>query len=230
MKKIFVIVLLFNIHFGFSQNEVFDYVSLRDELKVVNKDGELQVNTQKLDGSPYLFEKFVPGKIIQEGGKDLDAYFKYNALQDVVEIKINLNNSEIFILPRAEKFVFELDDYSFFLKNIITKEGEVLTGYKLRYYKSENIIFIGKSNSKITAARMAETSYDRAKPSKIINNMKYYIGFNGDPVSEVRLKESDFKKLLNNSSKMRNYFKEYKIKEIEDVVKMLEFYESINIY
>jgi hypothetical protein len=226
MKKIVVIVLLFNTYFGFSQNKVFDYISLRDELKVINKNDQFEVVTQDIEGSPYLFEEFAPGKIIQEGKKDLNAYFRYNALQDVVEIKIKPNQNEIFILPRSDKFVFKLADYTFFLKNLITKEGEVLAGYKLKYYESDNLLFIGKSNSRITAAKIAETSYDRAKPPKIINNMNYYISFNGDPLVSVKIKEKDFRNLLGDSPKMKTYFKENKVKEIEDVLKMFEFYET----
>ena len=69
MKKIFVILLFFNAYFGFSQNEIFDYVSLRDELKVVNQNGQLEVNAKNIDGSPYLFEEFIPGKIKKNGKK-----------------------------------------------------------------------------------------------------------------------------------------------------------------
>lgn len=226
MKKIFVILLFFNAYFGFSQNEIFDYVSLRDELKVVNQNGQLEVNAKNIDGSPYLFEEFIPGKIIQEGEKNISAYFRYNALQDVVEIKIKPNQNEIFILPRSDKFVFELVDYTFFLKKLITKEGEVLSGYKLKYYESDTLLFIGKSNSIITAAKTAETSYDKSMPSKIINNINYYISFNGEPLLEVKIKEKDFRNLLEDSPKMKIYFKENKVKEVEDVVKMFEYYES----
>jgi hypothetical protein len=226
MKKVFMIVLLFNTYFGFSQNEVLDYVSLRDELKVVNENGQLEVTAQDIIGSPYLFEEFTPGKIIQKGEKDLSAYFRYNALQDVVEIKIKPNQSEIFILPRLDKFVFKLVDYSFFIENLFTQEGEFLAGYKLKYYESDDLLFIGKSHSRISAAKTPETSYGRATPSKIINYMNYYISFNGDPLVSVRIKEKDFRNLIGDSPIMKTYFKENKIKEIEDVLEMFEFYET----
>lgn len=226
MKRIFAIILFFNVYFGFAQNEVFDYVSLRDELKIINENGKVDFSNKNIEGSPYLYEEFSPGKIIQEGEKNINAYFRYNALQDVVEIKIKPNQNEIFILPRSDKFEFKLTDYTFFLNKMITKEGEVLAGYKLKYYESDTLLFIGKSNSIITAAKTAETTYDISMPSKIKTKINYFVSFNGEPLVEVRIKEKDFRNLLEDSPKMKSYFKENKVKEIEDVVKMLKYYES----
>lgn len=228
MKKIFVVVLLFNLLFGYSQTGISDYQSLRDELRVINQNGQLEGNKENIDGSPYLFEEFVPGIIIQEDGNDLNAFFKYNALQDVVEIKINPNHSEIFILPRNEKFVFETKEFSLFIEKLITNEGEVIAGYKLKYFESDNLLFVGKSSSKITAAKKADTSYEKDTPSKIINNINYYISFNGEPLIPIKIKERYFRDLLGNSAKMQTYFKENKVKDIEDVKDLLRYYEGLS--
>ncbi|WP_029331992.1 hypothetical protein [Gillisia marina] len=226
MKKIIVIVLFFNSYLGFSQNEVSDYVTLRDQLKVYNENG--QISNSKLDGSPYLIEEFSKGKLLQEGKNDVEVFFRYNVLKDIVEIKQKPNQNEIFILPRTENFEFQLPEYSFFLKKMITKEGEVISGYHIKYYESDDILFIGEPKSRITTAQAATTSYERDKPSKIIINMDYYLSLNGNPLTEVRLKEKDFKKILKNSSDLKEYFKEQKMKEIDDFKEMLKFYETIN--
>jgi len=226
MKKIIVVVVFLNTCFGFSQNDINNYIALRDQLKVYDLNG--QISAKEMEGTPYLTEDFIEGVIIQEGAKDQNAFFRYNVHQDIVEIKVKQGQSEIFILPRVEKFVFSLSDYSLFIKNLITDEGEMLSGYHLKYYESDSILFIGEPKSKITDAKKADTSYERDKPAKIVINTNYYISFNGDPMIEVRLKDKDFKKLLEDSPELSSYFKDNKIKEIEDVVELLEFYDSIN--
>ena len=224
-KKIIGIVSFLTISFGFAQNDITDYVTLRDQLKVYDING--QISGKEIEGTPYLTEEFMEGVIIKEGAKDQNAFFRYNVLKDIVEIKVKKQHSEIFVLPRVETFVFDLADYSLFFKTLRTKEGEVVSGYHLNYYESDKILFIGEPKSKVTAEKRADTSYERDKPSKIVINMDYYISFNGDPLTEVRLKEKDFKKILSDSPELSNYFKDHKVKEIEDVVKLLEFHDSL---
>ncbi len=40
------------------------------------------------------------------------------------------------------------------------------------------------------------------------------------------MREKDFRKELSDKSNMKKYFSEHKVKKIEDVVEMLEFYEE----
>ena len=226
MKKIIVVLSVLSTLFGYAQNDITNYVALRDQLKVY--DGNGQISGKEIEGTPYYTEEFLEGVIIKEGFEDQNAYFRFNVLKDIVEIKVKKNHSEIFILPRVEDFVFDLEDYSLIFKTLITQEGDVVTGYYFNYFENDNIMFIAKPKSKITAEKKAETSYEKDKPSKIVINMEYYISFNGDPLTEVRIKEKDFKKLLDDSPELSIYFKENKVKEIEDVVKLLEFYDSVN--
>jgi len=226
MKNFLLTVLFFYTYLGFSQNEINNYVTLRDQLKVYNENGQ-KING-KLDGSPYLTEDFSKGKILQKGKEDVDVFFRYNVLQDIVEIKQKPSQNEIFILPRTENFEFKLPGYSFFFKKIITNEGEVISGYHIKYYQSEDILFIGEPKSKITAAQSATTSYEKDKPSKIVINMDYYVSLNGNPLTEIRLKERDFKNILPSSKEMKQYFSDHKIKDIEDVKRMFNYYESLN--
>ena len=87
---------------------------------------------------------------------------------------------------------------------------------------------MGKPTAKITAAQKSQTSYDRPKPATVRLKSHYYLGVGEKPLKEVRLKERDFRKILGDGKGMEEYFKEHKVRSIEDIVEMLRFYEENN--
>ena len=208
--------------YGSAQEIPGDYISLNDELRTYGSTDDVNV---KMAGSPYINEKFLPGKIVVDGKQYQDVFLRFNALDDVMEIKVKPNDDEIFILPRTEKYSFQQDNQTYYLKDIITEEGEMLSGYIIKYYQDPKTLFIGKPVSKTKAAKAADTGYDRAQPAKVDTYVHYYISKNGDPVKRVKLREKDFRKIFK-GEEMKEYFADNKVKEIEDVVKMLEFYNK----
>ena len=219
------IIILSSFLFSLSviaQNDVYDYTTLNEKLQILKGQDE----DNKIQGSPYFENEFVKAEILEDGNKDIDAFIRYNVIKDEIEIKVNKQEDEIFILPRYDDFSYELKDYSYFQGKFATTDNRVLVGYMVKYYKDDNLLFIAKPSGKITARRAAETSYDRAQPAKYVLQTDYYLGVGNKPLTEVRLREKDFKKILDNDKNMHQYFKEHKVNEIEDVVKMLEYYSK----
>ena len=205
-----------------SQNEVNNYVEIRDQLKVL---GEESTGFKNMDGSPYLEEEFVPGVIIEEGKKNQPAFFRYNVRKDQVEIKVDEDGDDIFVLPRTNNFSFKLNDYTYVVDNLKTKENKILMGYIQEFYKGDKLVLIGKPSINISAPRAPETSYDKGRPAKQTTINHYYFGFAGEPLEEIKLKEKTFRKIFEEDF-MESYFKENKVKEIDDFIDMLQFYES----
>lgn len=206
----------------FGQGIVDNYVSLNEELVKIGfkEDGQ----SEELAGSPFWEEEFIPGKIKKNGKKQIEAFFRYNILKDEVQIKVDPNDDEIYRLPRLGELEYVTPDYSLFLSHKVTEDNTTVYGYFLKYFKNENIGFYGKPIAKILPAQSPETSYDKGRPATIKVLSRFYIQIGEEPIKEVKIRERDFRKLFDGSKRMRDYFKEHKVNEIDEVVKMLNFY------
>ncbi len=221
MKKIIILAIFGFIGLTF-QAQVNDFNPGNSPLQLQTK---VAVNTD-LEGSPYFEDQFLPGIIEEANGNSQNAYFRYNVRNDEVEVKAAPSQTKVFILPRQEKFVYKLKGYSYELGSYNVLDQGLIKGFVANYYGSENLKFIGKPFAKISEGQLAKTAYEKATPAALYIGIKYYLSVNGEEFQEVKLRDKDFKNLLDDSSKLSKYFKEHKVKEIEDVVKLLEFYDS----
>ncbi|WP_373059900.1 hypothetical protein [Zunongwangia sp. H14] len=78
----------------------------------------------------------------------------------------------------------------------------------------------------IIPAQKARTGYDRDKPADINVEMECYLSLDNNFYKRTRLKEKDLEDFFD-SSHMKAYFKEHKIKDEKGVVEMLRYYESL---
>ncbi len=72
----------------------------------------------------------------------------------------------------------------------------------------------------------AKSGYDKPKPARIKIDQVYYLQLDGGNLHEVRLKEKDFKEYFEDKPGMEKYFDNHKIKGLDDVKKLLEFYDN----
>lgn len=222
MKKLVTITIFSFLGFTF-QAQVNDFNPGNSPLQLETR---VAINTE-VEGSPYFEDQFLPGIIEEKNGNKQNAYFRYNVKTDEVEVKAGPSQTKVFILPRQEKFVYKLKNYSYVLGTYnILNEG-IIKGFAASYYESDKLRFIAKPFAKISEAQPAKTAYEKATPAALYIAVKYYLSVNGEQFQEVKLKEKDFKNLLKESPKFNEYLKDNKIKEIEDVVKLLEFHDFL---
>lgn len=226
MKNYLFLTFFLSIFYCVAQNIPsdipWDYITLRDELKLYTSadDGNI-----KMAGSPFINKEFLPGKIYVDGKQYQEVYLRFNVLKSVMEIKVKPSDSEIFILPRIKNYTFTQENKTFFLEDIITEDGEVLSGFWMNFYQDPTVRFVGKPVTKTIAAKAAQTGYEKAQPAKVETYVHYYIGLDGKPLKRIQLREKDLRKIFN-SEKMKEYFSNNRVQEIEDVVEMLEFYNN----
>ncbi|MUP45895.1 hypothetical protein E0K83_09065 [Gramella sp. BOM4] len=174
-------------------------------------------------GSPYLEDDFKKGTIHDSERTSVDAYLRYNAFEDAVMIKADPNSEEVKF-PRLKTITYEIDNYTYYLDEINTEDGN-FQGYLARFYEGEKASFIGKPDLHITPAKEGSSGYDKPEPAKVRVEMKYYLSVNGSKYKEIRTKEKDLKDFFS-SKKMKDYLDDHKIKSTEDVVDLLKFYDS----
>ena len=220
---IFILIFLWTSPFV-AQMVPNDYISLNEELirRGYPEDGK----NEDYAGSSFWEEEYIPGEVIRKGKKEMEAFFRYNVLRDEVHIKTDPKEVEYYRLPRWGDLEYKTDKYTYFLSHKVTEDRRSLYGYFIRYFQSENIAFYGKPVAEVLPAQRPETSYDKGRPAPIKVRSHYYIQIENRPLVEVKIREKDFRRLFKESKRMRTYFKEHRVNNLHEVVKMLKFYEE----
>lgn len=182
---------------------------------------------KEFTGSFYAEEEFTPGTLLVEGeDKKLDVLLRYNALTDVVEVKLQGKDS-VYVLPRLGNLIYKTPEYSYKFDSYKTDKGKDVGGFFIHYYDGENLSFISKPMAHLRKEVKPRSGYDRYKPAHYSVKEFYYLLDDEANLKEVDLKERDFRKELSGEKRLQKYFSENKVKTVEDVVEMLRFYETL---
>ncbi|MCB7480513.1 hypothetical protein [Christiangramia sediminis] len=219
MKKF--ILVLFVVAFGLESTSQEQGVTGSDLLIDYTKyiDYENNQNSKYILGSIYLNDDFVEGKIINTETNEFQlAFLRYNALEDLVEIKLT-KDSKIQVLPKVDNLEYHFEDHSIVFNEIETTKGDVINGYFIEYFSKDDLVFVAKPI--LTGKEERFSIHD--DNLKLFLDYDYYVQ-KKENVEEVRLAKSNFEKYFSDKDKMEPYFKNNKIKNESDVVAMLQFY------
>ena len=202
------------------QSQVKEYNPVASSMQILEKKDN---SSKEIEGSPYLENEFLPGVLVQKNKRSNQFYFRYNALKKQVEIKINPKDDKSYILPYSSSDIYELKDYSYHIRSLNLGKDGIKTSYFLIYYESEDLLFVGKPRLRLTKEIEKKSGYGANKPARHEVEIDWYFKKDNSAISEVDLKERDFKKFFD-SKEMEEFFDEHKIKTEMDVVRMLKFY------
>ncbi|MFC6861195.1 hypothetical protein [Zunongwangia atlantica] len=227
MKRIFLLVMLFSMMGSFAQSSSYNLgVNYNAGIPYRNI-GNKVVADVDFEGSPYIEDTFVKGRILSDDEKNgREVFMRFNYVNNLVEIKLDENQEKSSFIPRVSDIKYDFGNYRYVLKEVKdVKNGKTLDIYYIEFYNNEDdkIKFIAYPELEIVDNSGYTTGYEKRKPNIIKPNLKYFVQ-NGNKLTEIRLKAKDFKNLFSDKSKMESYFKENKIKDEQDVVAMLEFY------
>ncbi|QCY68352.1 hypothetical protein FHG64_02495 [Antarcticibacterium flavum] len=171
---------------------------------------------EKFEGSPYVEKEFVKGTILDNKGNSQEALLRYNAIEDIVEIKIhNDGETEVRVLPKIKELSYSVNDYTYVLEEFTTHKGEKINGYLIEYYKGDRYGLYGHPVPKATISQL-ETAHLDVK-------IEYYIMTEDGILQNVKLKNRDFRKVLPNSSELNNYLSSTQLKTPQDYAALLKW-------
>ena len=212
------ILLSFN---SFSQER--DYLPGNSQFQIFT----LNNTPEGFTGSPYVEKDFVKGVIMDTDGKTHPAFLRYNAVEEVVEIKLTLSEPDTFVLPKLKNISYRMNGYTYVLDSFRTDKGQTMEGYFIKYYDGKNVKFYARPVPEITPPVKASTGYEKDKAAHLNVKTEYFIGYNGT-LQPVKLKDKDFINALPKSKEVDKYFKDNKVKTVQDYTKMLEWYDQHN--
>lgn len=177
-------------------------------------------------GSPYVEKDFTQGVIIDSDGKTQPAFLRYNAVEDLVEVRLDQAEENTFVLPKVKNITYTLNGYTYVLDSFRTNKGERFEGYFIQYFDGDKVDFYARPLPDVREAQKATTGYGTDKPAHLEVKMEYYIATEDGILKNVKLKSKDFINELGSSKEVKKYFKTNKVKSLEDYVKFLDWYEE----
>lgn len=218
----YYLALFTTVFFSFiSSAQISDYLPGNAPLQILTTNN----TPEGFTGSPYVEKDFINGVIMDTDGKTHPAFLRYNAVEDVVEVKLTQSEPKTFVLPKLKNISYRMNGYTYVLDSFRTDKGETMEGYFINYYDGKNVKFYARPLPDITPAQKAKTGYEKDKAAHLSVKTEYYLGLNGT-LKNVKLKDKDFKSALPPSKDIDKYFKDNKVKTVQDYTKMLEWYDQ----
>lgn len=182
---------------------------------------------EKFTGSYYAEEGFVPGTVVVENeDKRLKVFLRYNVLNEVIELKLEKQADSIYVLPNLKNLVYKTPAYSYRYNSYNTTKGEQVAGFFKVYFDGDGLDLVSKPVAHLKKESIPRSGYDQYRPAEFSVQEPFYLLNKEGQLKEVRIREKDFRRELENSEEMKEYFSRERIKDVEDVVKMLTFFEQ----
>ena len=184
------------------------------------------------DGSPYLKDKFVKGKITFDNGKEYDILTRLNVGSQKFEIRKDLN-SEVSLIEINESVTIEMENKKYNLHSINLENKQILAvlekcieNEKISlYYFPRKVIKMpvetGASAPTTGFTKTPKPKWADANEFLILNNNNWYTVPNS------------FKKLLEKNIFDQKLLKKYKksnklnVKKKESLIKLVSYFNSI---
>ncbi|WP_127845877.1 hypothetical protein [Psychroflexus aestuariivivens] len=135
-----------------------------------------KINLNKVEGSPYLQERFIFGKVIDtKNDESFKAPLRYNIFKDQMEINISDYEDKVSVLDRTTQYEYEIQGKKFiFLKNDFLFENAD-NGFVELIGKSGDAMIVKRYWQKFTPQQPARTSYQDPTPARLSTEFDYFI-------------------------------------------------------
>ncbi len=183
----------------------------------------------EFQGSPYISNTFLPTTMFYNDENLGTIFYRYNALNEEIEIKKTNSeeetakslsrDKEVSILSNGKKLSF---------KTFVTSKNKTLNGYLTTLMDGKTFKLFKRTHVKFTEGKPAANSFVKAVPSRFSQFTEYYYQKEGvNRMDEITLKNSKLIKLVDDSKKegLKSYLKEndLNIKDEADLIRAFEF-------
>lgn len=236
MKKIIISIFILTISFTYNYGQDYGIGSVTtDDLfsggnvilrKLMKRD------YSEADGSPYLNDKFVKGKITFDNGKEYDILTRLNVGSQKFEIRKDLN-SEISIIEINESVTIEMENKKYNLHSINLENKQILAVLEKcvenermsLYYFPRKVIKMPVE----TGAVAPTTGFTKTPKPKWADANEFLILKNNNWYTVP----NSFKKLVEKNIFDQKLLKKYKksnklnVKKKESLIKLVSYFNSI---
>lgn len=180
-------------------------------------------------GSPYISETFLPATIFYGDENVGSIFYRYNALNEEIEIK-RYNNEDLPVqgLSRDKKISILSNGNRISFKTFTTSDNNTVNGYLTTIIDGKTYDLYKRNYVKFTEGKPAANSFVKAVPSRFTQFTEYYFQKEGvNRMDEIKLKNRHLLKLLDKDTEaeLKAYLKsnDLNIKEEADLLQAFNF-------
>ncbi len=180
-------------------------------------------------GSPYTSNSFSPTALYYEDEKVGTFYYRYNALNEEIELKKSNSEEEtIRGLARDKELNIRPNGKKMSFKTFVTSKKRTTNGYLTELVQGQKYDLYKRIRVKFTDATAAQNSFVKAIPARFTQFTEYYVQKNGvNRIDEIVLKKGKLMKVVDSSKKddLNKFMKENNInlKNENDLIKVFDF-------
>ena len=160
------------------------------------------IEWESFAGSPYTENEFKPAELFYKDEKVGPVYYRYNALNEEIEIKESLVQEGLRGLSRDKNLILKVNGNPMLFKTFIDKDGKTLNGYLTQLVDGKNFDLYKRTRVKFTEGSKATNSFVKATPSRFSQFEEYYIQKTGvDRIDELVPKKGKLYKQMDSDQK-----------------------------
>ncbi|KAA2218453.1 hypothetical protein [Maribacter flavus] len=198
---------------------------------MASRDAKRTKNYDEFQGSPYVSNTFKQTDIWYNEENMGRMFYRYNALNEEIEIKNTLLEEEaVKGLSRDKNISLLVDGKKLSFKTFVTSKNQTLNGYLLLLNDGNTYDLYRRIRVKFTEGKPAPNSFVKAVPARFSQFTEYYFQKEGvNRIDEIALSNSKLLKHLEGSDKeaLKKYLKENKIK-IKEEADLLNVFGFLN--
>jgi len=172
------------------------------------------IDINDFKGTMYLEDTFVLSTIYDGlANHTRQAYLRYDAYNDVFEMKKSLQSKEHTHLRTSSVVSITYGTRKFYYRSYTTKSGKLQLGYLEEICKIGDQVFYKKYGKELIMPKKAQTTYEQDIPGKIANKTYYVVG----AAKELKANAITKKTILNyipsaHFDEIKSYIKQSKLK------------------
>lgn len=191
-----------------------------------------EIDLDKFQGSPYTSNIFIPTMLKYNDEVVGSIYYRYNALNEEVEIKKTSSEEEVYqALVKDKEISLIVNGKPLSFKTFITEKKATTNGYLTLIQKGEQYDLYERTHVKFTEGQPAQNSFVAAVPSRFSKFTEYYFQKDGvNRIDQIPQKNKKLIKLVDDSEKeaLKIFLKEnnLNIKSETDLMQVFDYLNS----
>lgn len=202
---------------------------LLDKLRLEhNMKAREEVSYESIDGDPFLYKDFTPGKLLLKAGESIPLYLRYDIYKDEIQFR---QQNDTFALTNAESVSFIMMDTITFLRTAYLKSARNEKSAETSWFilKSDGRCrLLIKKNLRLQAAVLPKP-YQEPKPAKFIHTSdSYYL----EPENQMAVRVTSKKDILGilsvKSSDLSRFIdsNHLNVRDIKDLVTIVAYFNQ----
>lgn len=191
-----------------------------------------EIDLDKFQGSPYTSNTFAPTILKYNDEVVGNIYYRYNALNEEIEIKKTSSEDEPYkALVKDKEVSLLINSKPLSFKTFVTEKNETINGYLTLLQKGNTYDLYQRTLVKFTEGQPAQNSFVAAVPSRFTKFTEYYFQKDGvNRIDQIPQKNKKLLKLIDASKRedLKIFLKEnnLNIKNEQDLAKVFDYLNS----